>query len=83
MLDSSRTSRWNVKISGGLRLADLAAWMRDSLTPESKGSIELRAISEAPASANECAVARPMPLDAPVMNTAWPVWSPLVGSMAG
>ena len=81
--EGSKTSRWTVISCGGLWFADLAAAWRLLWICGGKGSIELSAIWDAPAFANERAVARPMPPDAPVMKIAWPLWLNLVGSMAG
>jgi hypothetical protein len=42
------------------------------------------AIADAPAFANEMAIARPIPLDAPLMKTALPRWLDCVlGSISG
>ena len=57
----------------GDRFASFAAAWRVVSIFLGKGSMELRAIHEAPALANEWAVARPMPPEAPVMRTAWSV----------
>jgi hypothetical protein len=57
----------------GDRFASFAAsWRVDSIFL-GKGSMEVSAIYDAPALANEWAVARPVPPEAPVMKTAWSV----------
>ena len=67
----SRTFRSRMMIDDiGDRLASFAAACRVVSMSLEKGSMELRAICDAPAQANEWAVARPMPPEAPVMRTA-------------
>ena len=64
----SKTSRWRTETFGSGWLPVLAAFCRVSVMLEGKGSSEASPMFDAPALANEWAVARPMPLDAPVMK---------------